>query len=142
MTTVPSLVSDEGSLVDKLNTKSLIWKYFGFVPDDNSKPSNTNKPSVKYAAQLSPRRPATQQTYVFIFNRKIHNLTPNWWRLVKRNAAYQQVRLLIRRLKICLRLKQSSAATRESIRNYINKQRNVLFGEGYAPSVYSWEGGF
>ena len=44
MATVPSLVSDEGSLVDKPNTKSLIWR---FVPDDNGKPSNTNKPQCK-----------------------------------------------------------------------------------------------
>ena len=43
---VPSLVSDEGLFVDKPNTKSLIWKYFGFVLDNNSKPSNTNKPQV------------------------------------------------------------------------------------------------
>ena len=47
MAMVPFLVSDEGSLVDKQNTKSLIWKYFGFVPDNNGKPSNTDKPQCK-----------------------------------------------------------------------------------------------
>ena len=43
MATVPSLVSYKGSLVDKPNAKSPIWKYFGFVPNDNDKPSNTDK---------------------------------------------------------------------------------------------------
>ena len=47
MAMVPSLVSYASSLVDKLNTKSLIWKYFGFIPDDNGKPSNTNTPQCK-----------------------------------------------------------------------------------------------
>ena len=47
MATVPSLASEEGSLVDKANTKSVIWKYFGFVPDDNGKPSNIEKPQCK-----------------------------------------------------------------------------------------------
>ena len=47
MATVPSLVSYEGSCMDKSNAKSPIWKYFGFVPDNNSKPSNTNKPQCK-----------------------------------------------------------------------------------------------
>ena len=60
MAMVPSLVSYEGSLVDKSNSKSPIWKYFGFVPDNNGKPSNTDKPSVKYATQLSLQRPAIQ----------------------------------------------------------------------------------
>ena len=43
MATVPSLASEEGSLVDKANTKSAIWKYFSFVADDNGKPSNIEK---------------------------------------------------------------------------------------------------
>ena len=47
MATVPSLVSYEGLLVGKPNTKSPIWKYFRFVLDDNGKPSNTGKPQCK-----------------------------------------------------------------------------------------------
>ena len=75
---VPSLVSYEGSLVDKLNTKSPIWKYFEFIPDNNRKPSNTDKnSSVKYATQLSLKIPAIQQPYVSIFDRIIHNFTQN-----------------------------------------------------------------
>ena len=49
MATVPleAEVQAEVSLVDKPNTKSTIWKYFGFVPDDNGKPINTEKPQCK-----------------------------------------------------------------------------------------------
>ena len=49
MTMVPetSEVQAEVPLVNKHNTKSSIWKYFGFVPDDNGKPSNTDKPQCK-----------------------------------------------------------------------------------------------
>ena len=47
MATSPSLASSEGSLVDKPNIKSAIWKYFGFIPDDNGKPSNIDKPQCK-----------------------------------------------------------------------------------------------
>ena len=72
MAMVPSLVSYEGSLMDKLNTKSPIWKYFGFVPDNNGKPSNTEKPQCKICH-------ATVTT--------LHQI------LVKRNAAHWQVRL-------------------------------------------------
>lgn len=42
MVTLPLELS-EVSLVDKLNTKSTIWKYFRFVSDNNGKPINTNK---------------------------------------------------------------------------------------------------
>ena len=37
----------EVSLTDKPNTKSTICKYFGFVPDNNGKPINTDKPKCK-----------------------------------------------------------------------------------------------
>ena len=37
-------VQPEVTLVDKPNTKSSIWKYFGFVPDKDGKPSNVEKP--------------------------------------------------------------------------------------------------
>ena len=46
MATVPLELS-EVLLVDKPNTKSTIWKYFRFVPDDNGKPINTDKPQCK-----------------------------------------------------------------------------------------------
>ena len=39
--------SSEITLVDKLNTKSPIWKYFGFIPDTNGRPANINKPQCK-----------------------------------------------------------------------------------------------
>ena len=48
-----SEVQAEVSLVDKLNTKSTIWKYFGFVPDDDG---TLRILRVKYAVQLFPRR--------------------------------------------------------------------------------------
>ena len=77
MATVPSLVSDEGSLVDKLNTKLLIWKYFGFVPDDNGKPPNTDKPQCKICHATVAMKTSNTTTYVFIFDRNIHNFTLN-----------------------------------------------------------------
>ena len=43
MATVPLELS-KVSFADKPNT---IWKYFGFVPDGNGKPINTNKPQCK-----------------------------------------------------------------------------------------------
>ena len=42
-----SEVQAEVSLVDKPNTKSAIWKCFGFVPGNNGKPISTEKPQCK-----------------------------------------------------------------------------------------------
>ena len=55
MVTVPLELS-EVSLVDKQNTKSTIWKYFGFVPDDNGKPINTDKPQCKICRAAIPTK--------------------------------------------------------------------------------------
>ena len=44
------MASEEGSglsLVNKANFKSSIWRYFGFVPDANGKPANTDEPVCK-----------------------------------------------------------------------------------------------
>ena len=39
-----ALVSADVELVAKNGTKSVVWKYFGLVPDDNGKGSNENRP--------------------------------------------------------------------------------------------------
>ena len=39
--------SSEIMVVDKPNTKSPIWKYFGFIPDSIGRPVNINKPQCK-----------------------------------------------------------------------------------------------
>ena len=31
-------------LISKKNTKSLVWKYFGFIPDEDGKPANSCNP--------------------------------------------------------------------------------------------------
>ena len=70
MAMVPSLVCYEGLFVDKPNTKSPIWKYFRFVPDDNGKPSNTNKPQCKICCTtVAMKTSNTTNLYVHLWQK-------------------------------------------------------------------------
>ena len=114
MATSPSFVSFEGLLSKQMimaNHRTLI------------------NPSVKRAMQLSLQRTATQKSYASIFDRNIHNFMLNWWRLVKRNSGYQQVKLLIRHLKIFMNKTQQQLVRAQGI----NKEHYLLFGKDMLP---------
>ena len=38
-------------LISKKNTKSLIWKYFGFTPDEDGRPTNYCNPKCKLCSK-------------------------------------------------------------------------------------------
>ena len=40
-------MSEEQDLVSKRNTTSAVWQYFGFIPDEEGRPKDDDKPVCK-----------------------------------------------------------------------------------------------